>query len=257
MERLSGNTAQNGRGASVFVNPMWTRSASFALLAAMAVVALTGCGQIRTLPEARVERRTVQKKSADMVSAEIRIGVGSLKMQGGAKDLLEAVFTNNVNGWKPDVRYDESSFRGRLEVQDSLRSGSGSYTNDWDLSLNNSVPLDLKIAMGVGSNRLDLSQLALRSLRIDVGVGEAVVNLSGAYKHDVNVEIHGGVGAAEVRLPAGIGVKADAKGGIGGISARNPREKDGAYYNEAWGKSAVRMTVEVRGGVGEIRLSVD
>ena len=44
---------------------------------------------------------------------------------------------------------------------------------------------------------------------------------------------------------------------LGGISARNLREKDGAYYNEAWGKSAVRMTVEVRGGVGEIRLSVD
>ena len=94
-------------------------------------------------------------------------------------------------------------------------------------------------------------------MEVQIGAGELLLNLAGRYTKDVTVQVNGGVGEARIRLPKSVGAIVDAKGGIGSISAQGLTQRDGKYYNDAYadGKPAVRM--EVRGGVGEIKLSVE
>jgi hypothetical protein len=75
-------------------------------------------------------------------------------------------------------------------------------------------------------------------------------------EEQANATIEGGVGQATVLLPSEIGVKAKAEGGLGGINAKWLKKVGGAYVNDAYGESDTNLTVDVKGGVGEINLKV-
>jgi predicted membrane protein len=88
-----------------------------------------------------------------------------------------------------------------------------------------------------------------------MGVGECHLDLRGEPKKDYSVQVHGGVGEAEIYLPTGVGVVARAGGGIGEIEIEGDLRKDGGeYVNSQYGKSPVTVRVDVKGGVGSIKL---
>src|SRR5262249_39405697 len=133
---------------------------------------------------------------------------------------------------------------------------SGNVVNEWNLKLGEKTPLDLVIHLGAGRSVVDASSLALRGLEIHMGAGELQLDLSGNYKRDLNVNVHGGVGEARIKLPKDFPVIATAKGGIGSINVHGLQEKDGRYRNNAYAEGKPAINLDVRGGVGEINLSV-
>jgi hypothetical protein len=202
----------------------------------------------------RTETRTVKLGDAKSVQAEIEMGVGKLKLAGDAKDLLEGDFSYNVERWKPEIEYSVTGGRGRLTVRqhESNRGGHGNVRNEWDLRVNDKVPLDLNISLGVGKSTLTLGSLALNRLNLNLGVGETVVDLTGDWKNDLDARIEGGVGQATIRLPEDTAVRVRASGGIGQIQAGNLKKDGDVYVNNA--KSDVTLRVTVEGGIGQIRL---
>jgi hypothetical protein len=215
------------------------------------LLAVAGCDTRDLGPPRMIEER-VELGDAESVRAQIRMGAGELRMQGGATDLLDASFHTNMG--RPEVRYDVFAGRGRLEIEQDNARGGPNMTNEWDLRLNDGVSADLEVKLGAGKNDLDFSTLKLRRAEIEMGVGELRLDLRGDYQEDVVVNVRGGVGEANIRLPSRVGVRVDAKGGIGEIRARGLTKRDDYYYNDAWENSRVRMRVEVRGGVGQINL---
>lgn len=204
--------------------------------------------------ESKVVERAKAAKS-DEVIADLEIGAGELKVEGGAKELFEGDFTYNVAEWKPTVRFDDSSFRGRLTV----RQGSGKHTfgnvrNRWDLRLANDIPLDLRIRCGAGENKLDLHELTLRNVEVQLGAGSVDMDLRGAPKKDYSVRIEGGVGEATVHLPPGVGVVAEAHGGIGSINVRGLRKDGDHWVSEANRGAKATIRLSVKGGIGEINI---
>jgi hypothetical protein len=89
-----------------------------------------------------------------------------------------------------------------------------------------------------------------------MGAGKTTVDLTGDYARDFDASIEGGVGQATVLLPSGVGVKAKAEGGIGTINAKGLKKVDGAYVNGAYGESDTNLSVDIKGGVGDITLKV-
>jgi predicted membrane protein len=87
-----------------------------------------------------------------------------------------------------------------------------------------------------------------------MGVGELHLDLRGMPKHDYSVFIRGGVGEASVYLPSGVGIEAEAKGGIGGIETTGLQKRDGRYVNDALGHAKTTVRLDIRGGIGSIRL---
>ncbi len=222
------------------------------------ILLLASCENKQGPGEMRSFRESIDRGGAELVRAEISMGAGELQISGGASKLVEAAFeSDRPNFTKPEMRYDGSSFRGVLTVKDKQTNSTGATKTEWKLRFNDETPLDLRLSVGAGEDRLNLKTLSLRSLEVAMGAGQVDLDISGDYKHSVNVNVNGGIGQAIIHLPKTIGVRVDAKGGIGSVEAKNMHQQDGYYVNDAYKSHKVGMNVQVRGGIGEIKLVVD
>jgi hypothetical protein len=211
-----------------------------------------------TGPE-RHDSRTIERDAAERVHVNLTMGAGTLTIGGGAKKLLNADFTYNVSSWQPEVRYSSTGARGDLTIrqpgQGHTRMGHIRY--EWDLALNNDVPMDLSLHFGAGEARLDLGSLSLRTVEVNMGVGKLQMDLRGNPKHNYDVRIRGGVGEATVYLPANVGVYAEGAGGLGEFRTQGLHRQYGYWVNDAYEDSKVRIHLDIHGGIGSIRLIAD
>jgi N-terminal domain of toast_rack, DUF2154 len=224
----------------------------FVLLAA---ASFAGCVVDTVDGPMRRESRVIPRDTSETARVDLRMGAGELRVTGGSEGLMEAAFNYNVPGWKPQVRY--RSFAGRADLTVRQPEGSRHFGNskyDWDLRLNDEIPMDLLIHFGAGEARLNLGSLNLRSLEVDMGVGEINLDLRGTPRRDYEVRIRGGVGEATVHLPANAGIYAIAQGGIGEIKVRGLRQEGRHWLNDVYGSAKTQIRVDVRGGIGEINL---
>jgi hypothetical protein len=225
-------------------------------LAALCSFTLAACVVTRDARgPAQYESRAIDRDGSERVRVNLDMGAGDLKVSSGTQKLLQAYFNYNVPDLKPDIHYSTAGGMGDLQVKEpSTHAHIGDMTYDWDLRLNDQVPLDLHVNFGAGQAHLDLGSLDLRSVQLDMGVGQMDMDLRGHPKHDYNVKVSGGVGQATVRLPADVGIEARASGGIGDISVRGLRKQGGNWVNDAYNEPGVKIHVDVEGGIGSIRL---
>ncbi len=222
---------------------------------AVAALIITGCDiNVATGPDQH-ETQSVDLDKSEMARVEVKMGVGELEIDGGASKLLDADFTYNVPSWKPIVTVDSSSFRKQVTIEQPRNTHTGGHTKyQWNIRLNDTVPMDVVAHLGVGESRLNLGSVNLRSLELNVGVGEARVDLRGNPSRDYNVNIHGGVGHAVVHLPRTVAIVATAHGGIGQIDMRGLEKRGETWINPAHENSPVTIHVNVNGGIGQIEL---
>lgn len=226
------------------------------LLLAVAPLFLTGCVvDLAHTGPTQHETKSIEKDNSELVKVDLRMGAGEMRVEGGSKKLMDAEFSYNIPSWKPDVRYGNTGVRGYLTIeQPHTNRVGGDMHYEWDMRLNNDVPIDLHVNFGAGEAKLDLGSLSLRSVEVEMGVGEIKLDLRGQPKRDYDVHIRGGVGEATVYLPRDVGVFANASGGIGGISVRGLRKEGGHYVNDEYERAKVKIHLDVRGGVGSINL---
>jgi hypothetical protein len=186
------------------------------------------------------------------------MGAGALKINGGAQGLMDATFSYNVDTWKPQVDYAVSDGKGKLTVQ---QPSAGTIVlrdvrNDWDIRLNNAVPMDLAVDLGAGKGEITLGGLALQSIRFNAGAGDVTVDLTGKWEHDVNVDIKGGAGRLTMRLPKDVGVRIKAVTGLGSVQTDGLTKHDDVYENDAVGTSPATLNIDIAAGVGQVVLDV-
>jgi hypothetical protein len=155
------------------------------------------------------------------------------------------------------------------------------YRNEWDLKLNEGVPMAMTVNLGVGPANLALSALALTSLTINggagnvdlnlnsspslsrldfnMGAGEVTIDLGGDWQNDLDASIEGGLGTLNVKLPSDVGVAVDVETGVGDVDARGlTRVGDtDTYTNDAYGDSDVTLHIDIDGGAGSINLDAE
>lgn len=215
---------------------------------------------ISTLPTGPIQydSQAIERGAAETAQIHLNMGAGDLKVSSGTQKLMAAYFTYNTPTLKPEVRNSTSGGVASISIdQPSSHAHFGHVKYEWDLRLNDSVPLDLDVHFGAGQANLDIGSLSLRSVTVNMGVGELQLDLRGTPKHDYTVNVHGGVGEAVLRLPGNVGIEAYASGGIGDISVHG-LTKDGArWINEAARGDGPKIRVRVEGGVGQIKLNAE
>jgi hypothetical protein len=228
--------------------------ASLLILIAVASTA-TGCYRGVRVGDLQTKSQTIERGEAEAVNVEIQMGAGKLDVSGGASELLEASFTYNVEELNPQA----TSADGRLEVKDSgVDVGITSlvdlveFRNEWDLRLNEDVPMEMIIDLGFGSSNLILGALTLTSLTINGGAGEVTIDLTGDWQNDLEARIMGGLGDIHLRLPADVGVRIEVDTGIGTVDASGLTRDGNTYTNDAYGVSDVTLQIHIGGGVGNI-----
>jgi hypothetical protein len=208
--------------------------------------------------ELRTESKTVELGDAKSVRVRMVLGAGDLVVTGGAEKLLEADFTYNVAKLKPEVEFTDGTLvvqhpdvRGYRTLQD-IRD----FRNEWDLRLNNDVPMNLSLEMGAGTSDLQLAGLSLTGLDVTLGAGKSSVDLTGDWARDLDVTIDAGAANITVRLPKDVGVRVEVEAGVGRIEASGLKQDGYVYTNEAYGTSEVTLHITIQAGIGQINLEV-
>ncbi len=224
------------------------------LVALAATLLLAGCHREPTI-ETQHESKTIELDKSEQSRLQLRMSVGKLKIRGGSSNLADANFTYNVASWKPSVEYHSTGTRSDVAItQPENTNASGDTKNEWDIRLNDKVPMDISVRFGVGEAEINLGSMNLRDVNLAMGVGEVKMDLRGNPASSYDVHITGGVGEATVYLPKNVGIIATASGGIGEIKTEGLVERDGRYINAGKENSPVTVRVDVKGGVGEIHL---
>ncbi len=82
---------------------------------------------------------------------------------------------------------------------------------EWDLTILNEYPVDLRVEMAVGQMDLDLRQLELQNLKINLAVGQTVIYLPA---QTFSGQISGAVGQTILYVPQGATVRLAADTGL-------------------------------------------
>lgn len=229
-------------------------------IAALMAGALCLCGcVVEATGPTQHDSRTIDLDASERVSVDLNMGAGNLRVDGGTPKLMRADFTYNVASWKPYVRYRSAAGHGTLSIEQPSGSHAhmGASKYQWDLRLNRDVPVDMHVHFGAGDATLNLGSLTLRSVEVDMGVGKLNMDLRGSPKRNYDVSIRGGVGEATVRVPSDVGVYGEAQGGIGEIRTTGMHQDGRRYFNSAYEHSKVTIHLDIRGGIGAIRVISD
>jgi len=214
---------------------------------------LSGCGFGRATGETRNETLSFDLDNSKSARVDIRMGAGELRVNSGTPKLMTGTFAYNVPEWKPVVDYKAGS--GELMLSQPGYSASfGNSVNNWDVTLNGDVPLEFTANLGAGEANLELGRMNLSRINLTIGAGKMSVDLRGEPKRDYTVQIRGGVGETVVHLPKDVGISATATKGIGDISVDGLEQRDGVWVNPDRIGAPVTVRLDVKGGVGQIRL---
>ena len=214
---------------------------------------LVGCSM--EIPgERRSERQAFDlDEGATSARISLEMNAGELKVAGGTERLLEGDFTYNADRLKPIVERSP----GELRISQAAGGFGVGGESRWDLRLNGSMELNVVAKLGAGEAELALGELNLQSVDVGIGAGQVHVDLRGTPKQSYRVRIEGGVGETVVYLPRSVGISANAAGGLGSISVTGLDKRGEGWVNTGHEKDAVQITVDVRGGIGEIRLAAE
>jgi hypothetical protein len=208
--------------------------------------------------ELRTESQSVELGNAKPVDVNITIGAGALVVTGSAEKLLEADFTYNVAKLKPEVEFTDGTLvvqhpnvRGYRTLQDIKE-----FRNEWDLRLNNDVPMNLSLGMGAGTSDLQLADLSLTGLDVMLGAGESTLDLSGDWAHDLHASITTGASRVTLRLPKNVGVRVEIDSGASVVTTSGLKQDGNTYVNDAYGVSSFTLEIVMETGIGQINLEV-
>ena len=141
-----------------------------------------------------------------------------------------------------------------LSQANSSGSSFGNSINKWDVKLNDAVALDITANLGAGEANLDLGEMNLNRVDMSIGAGKVEMDLRGEPKRDYTVHIRGGVGETIVQLPRDVAIAASATKGLGDISIEGLEQRDGVWINPDRVAAPVTIRLDVKGGIGQIRL---
>ena len=196
-----------------------------------------------------VEALTVPLGDARQAKVDIRFGAGELAIHRAAPGAL-------VDGtYQGGVRH-RTIGPGHVELEQDL-DGIPWLDRDsrWDVGLTGDVPLDLRLNVGAYRGLIDLSDLRIATLDLHTGASETRVRLPRA-AGTTSVTAQAGAASLTIEVPDGVAARIRSRMALGSHQidpARFPRAGD-VYQSLDYGTAANHVDIDVRGGVGSLRV---
>jgi hypothetical protein len=126
-------------------------------------------------------------------------------------------------------------------------------SRDWMITLNDDIPIELEVDLGVGKSEIDLRQFDLNSLNVQTGVGKTEIYLP--EEGDFNGYIQAGVGELIVYVPESLPIRITLETGLGNNSVVGDFDQtNGVYTSDEYSRSESRVNLNIDGGVGNINV---
>ena len=200
---------------------------------------------------APVERLTLPLDGATAASVKIRFGGGTLMTRPAAPgNLVDGEFRGGVRQRRPGS--------GRVELEQDTSNGLPwlERRSDWVVGLTAEVPLDLTLETGASRTVLDLLELNVRNLDLRSGASDTRVVLPRA-AGATTVRAETGAASLAIEVPADVAARITSRMALGSSQideVRFPRAGD-AYESPDFAAATNRVEIDVRGGVGSLRVT--
>ncbi|MFL7794257.1 MAG: LiaF domain-containing protein [Anaerolineae bacterium] len=204
------------------------------------------------------EEATIPLEGADEARIHIGHGAGRLRVSSGASS--DALLSGSFGGGLEQKVKRESNM---LDVKLSMCVSGAHFafpwmwgpgrSLDWEIDLNEEIPLSLDLETGASDTRVDLTNLRVTDLRLQTGASSSEITLPANAGHTKAI-IRSGAASVKVRVPDGVAARIKAGGGIADIQVdknRFPRI-DGVYQSEDYATAANKVDIDIETGVGSI-----
>ena len=206
--------------------------------------------------------RFEQPLSPDLTRASIEIsfGAGRLRLEGGSTYLFEGDLA--TPSWlRPKMKYQVTDREGFLELTEEGRRNRFQFArwgkdHSWDLRLNNTIPLTLKIKTGASSNHLDLSSLKVTYLDLDTGASKTEIKFGDSTS--IRVQIDAGVSRIKLFIPQSMGtrIKADTALTSNNLIELGFKKVGDVYTSKNYLTVETRLDLDLKAGVSSVRVEL-
>lgn len=203
---------------------------------------------------------TINQPVGEITRATIHLDIGfanvAVKALGeDTNDLMRGTFRHAERIQIGKV-FNTSGNEGRLTLREERVNffTAGMTESRWEIALNPTLPITLRLNGGVGHADLDLSALTIPTLDVDAGIGNA--RIIAPQRGKVLMRLDGGVGNLHVTIPEGVAARIQVDRGIGTVrvnEARFPRTGN-EYQSANWERAENQITIRISGGIGTIEV---
>jgi hypothetical protein len=205
------------------------------------------------------ETASVPLDGARSARINIQHGAGRLTIGAGAgpMELVSGTFGGGLNA---HTRQDGDKTQVTLRVRDLgfpmviFPWFWGPHNMlEWNVSLTDEIPLELKLNTGASDTRLNLTDLQITSLWVETGASATEIHMpdSAAFTKAV---IKAGAASVNVRVPDGVAARIRVSGGLMSANVDTQRfPKSGGYYQSSDYETApFKAEIRVETGVGSV-----
>jgi hypothetical protein len=197
----------------------------------------------------------------DAASAEITLdhGAGSLTVAAGtAPD--EVAWGSFTGGLDQRARLDGQVLKVEMSVPHDAGAnfpfGWNSGGLDWNLRLNQGIPLTLNFNTGASRSQIDLSDLLVTAVKLETGASATDITLPQAAGL-TGVRIQSGAAQVVVRVPGGVAARIQAEAGLAHVdvdATRFLQVGPHSYESPDFATAANKADIDVHTGVGSVRI---
>ncbi len=232
-------------------------------LVLIAVGAWIIIGITRGRPSLPREQASVPLEGAREAAVTIRHGAGRLSVGAGAApdQLLSGSFGGGLDASR---RREGERLVADLRVRERdpshyiFGSWRGGWVGilDWDLGMNPSVPLSLRVESGASETRLSLGDLQVRELLLKTGASATTVDLPAGAGH-TRVTVESGAASVRIRVPQSVSASITVHSTLAGVrvdTARFPGSM-GVYRSRDYDSAANKAEIFVETAVASVEIS--
>ncbi len=227
----------------------------YVLLSLTVLFAIFGCYDT-DMTDADREEVSFDMEGIKPLDVDLEFAIGKIMVSSGTEKLAHAKFAWNNDALKPEYSLTSKDDKYSLYIEHvGGNSSMKKAYSEWEIYLNNQVPINLSVECGVGESEIDLSDLDIESLDMDFGVGTATVDLRGKYSKNINANIGTGIGEVTIYLPTHMGIRVSVDKGLGDIEVKGLHEtEDDVYENQLFRESGPKIKIDMSTGIGSVNL---
>ena len=211
---------------------------------------------LRRAPTTGGQSLSIPLENARSARLKLDHGAGRLNIHSGAAsgELLSGTFGMEV---EQTTHMDGDQVQCKLRTSPHFWAWYPGENMDWDIHLNDSIPLYLKIDSGASATKMDLTDLKVVDLDIDTGASSTEVTLP-ANAGNTRIDIDSGAASLNLHIPAGVAASIRVKSGVASVHvdpARFPHIEGPLYQSADYATAANRADITIDTGVGSVDIN--